>query len=110
MAPTIKCKNEFSGENYFDNTFNLFKSLFGGQHTNEEKAVLNQLKGKIDETDAQRKNALLGLERYRLYILVLIIILLALIIVYFMFIASQQTSNSNASSGGGRIRFGGGKK
>jgi len=112
MAPTIKCKNEFSDEFYDNDTSNLFKRLFGGPHSKEETDALNHIKGKIGETDEQRNDALLGLERYRLYVIILMLILVVLVIVYFMFIVSQSSNNASVGGGrgGGRVRFSGGKK
>ena len=111
-AAPVKCKNEFSDELYEEDSSNLFKKLFAGPHSKEETDALNHIKGKIGETDAQRNDALLGLERYRLYVIILMLILVVLIIVYFMFIVSQSSNNASVGGGrgGGRVRFSGGKK
>ena len=110
-APGITCNNEFSSNiPYHSNSSNLFNRLFGRTGTKEENDSLNQIKGKIDEVDSQRNDALLELERYRLFVIIFIFLLVVMFVVYFMVIVSQSSSSNAPPSGGGRVRLGGGKK
>ncbi len=109
-APGITCNNEFSSSiPYTPDSSNLFNKLFGRTGTKEENDSLNQIKGKIDEVESQHKDALLELERYRLFVIIFLFLLVVMFVVYFMVIVSQSSSNSTPS-GGGRVRLGGGKK